>query len=177
MTKQISIPVTGAYLATGAMQSPCWDSALYVASSKYHMPESELVATLVEFSDLVVNTFNEITSAEEFQGDYAKDVVVPVGERLVRFVAQQKAFPADADARLLARQVILAKELAALPNLCPHCGSGKHKASDKPPVLSATMPNVIEHTHLCLECRKEFVLQFAPVATVSPVAAAAPSVE
>lgn len=177
MTKQISIPVTGAYLATGAMNSPCWDSAMYVATSKYHMPEAELVETLVEFSDLVVYTFNEITSAEEFQGDYAKDVVVPIGERLVRFVAQQKAFPAAADARLLARQVILSKELSMLPNLCPHCGSAKHKPSDKAPTLSATMPNIIEHAHDCLECRKGFTLQFAPVATVSPVPAAATPVE
>lgn len=166
MIKQI-IPVTGVYLSTGAMQSPCWESALYVATGKYNMPEPELVEIIVEFADLVARKFSEITSLEEFQGDYAKDVAMPLGERIVRFIAQHKAFPASADIEVLARQVIMAKELSMLPNRCPHCGSVKHKPSDAAPRLSPSMPNMIEHEHNCLECRKPFVMQFAAVATAS----------
>lgn len=177
MTKQISIPVTGAYLSTGAMQSTCWVGALYVATRTYNMPEAELVETVVSFADLVAKQFSEITSLEEFKGDYTRDVVMPIGERIARSIAQQKTFPNDADVLLIARQVILAKELSAMPNLCPHCGSAKHKPSDKAPALSTTMPNVIEHAHNCLECSKSFILQFAPVASVAPVPAATCPVE
>lgn len=168
MTKPISSQVTGAYLTIGAMQSTCWDSALYVASSKYNMSEADLVETLVDTSDAVAKTFASISSIEVFAGDYTKDVAIPVGDRLVRFVAQQKALPGDSDVTTIARQVILAKELSTLPNLCPHCGANKHKASDDAPKLNAETL-FIEHTRQCLECRKDFVLQYAPVATSATV--------
>lgn len=177
MTKQISTPVTGAYLATGAMQSSCWLSAQYVAASTYHMPEAELIEHIVSFAEGVGRKFDEITSLEEFQGDYTRDVVVPIGDRIVRYISQQKALPTESDVILIARQVILAKELSTLPIQCPHCGSVKHKPSNSAPTLSDAMPNMIEHAHDCLECRKSFTLLFAPVssAPASTASAEAPA--